>query len=72
MAKLENAALSGAVDCTAWGVAKGKIPQGNIQQPRRLEAHSYGSKRWLAVASSFRAQGSQDPSSAGTGAELPV
>lgn len=67
MARLENAALTGAVDCNAWWVAKGKIPTGNIQPPRRFESHCYGSKRWLALTSFFGARGSQDPSSTGTG-----
>lgn len=61
MARLENAALTGAVDCKVWWVAKGKIPKGNIQPPRRFESHCYGSKRWLALTSSFGARGSQDP-----------
>ena len=53
MARLENAALTGAVDRKArWG-AKGKIPKGNIQQPRRPEDRCYGSKRWLALARSL-------------------
>lgn len=67
MARLENAALTGAVDCKAWWVAKGNIPTGNIQPPRRFGSHCYGSKRWLALTSSFGARGSQDPSSTGPG-----
>lgn len=59
MARLENAALTGAVDRKArWG-AKGKIPKGNIRQPRRPEDCCYGSKRWWALAGSLPAWSSR-------------
>ena len=59
MARLENAALTGAVVCKArWG-AKGKIPKGNIQQPRRPEDRCYDSKRWLTLACSLPAWSSR-------------
>lgn len=66
MARLENAALPGAVDCEVWWGAKGKIPKGNIQ-PRRPEDHCYGSERWLALACSSVPGAPRAPGSAGTG-----
>lgn len=64
--RLENAALTGAVDCKVHRGAKGKILKGNIQQPRRPEDHCYGSKRWFWPIPSV-AGASRAPGSAGTG-----